>query len=173
MEEIGSEKPSDLPKVSQLENRTARTRALWFLLFYSFVREPRWCSGIALCPCLLYSPNSSSFSRLAANFGFSIYIWNISSYTSPREYCSSFWHHPAFQPLFMLILALHLGVYLPFLVILHFSTDSVSAFLGSRLQEADLYSLCHLASFILWLLVRVSWREVATEDWRKRETASI
>lgn len=54
---------------------------------------------------------------------------------------------------------------MPFLVILHFLTNSFSAFLCSLLQEADLCSLCHLPSFILWLLVRFS----DARQWQKME----
>lgn len=148
VEEIDSEKASDWPKVTQRIEQLG-LEPYDSYSFIVFLENQDAALVLLSIHGLLYSPNSS-------NFGFSIYIWKISSYTFPREYCSSFWHHPAFQPPFVLILALRLRLYLPFLVILHFPAESFSAFLCSQLQEADLYSLCHLTSFILWLLVRAS-----------------
>lgn len=48
VEETVSEKPSDLPKFTQLETKITRTRALWFFLFhYLYIERTEvllWCS---------------------------------------------------------------------------------------------------------------------------------
>lgn len=161
VEKTVSENPSDLLKVTQLENRTTRARALWF--FYYFSREPKCCSGASIHPWLTLLPKPQQFFQVShkTNFGFLldsasssekyfIVLWEsiVSPLAShfPSSLCScsgpESWSLP-FQ-LFSIFLKIHS---LPFLA------------LSFR---------CHLLSLVLWLLVRVSWWEAATEDGRKK-----
>lgn len=141
--------------------------SLWLFIYRERTEVLLWCSVHPL----LTLPNPSNFSSSATKFDF---LSDLAS-GSEKYHLISLWENivPPLAYCFPASLCAYTSSEsgsMPFLVILHFPTNSFSAFLCSLLQEADLCSLCHLrplsSGFWLGLVMRGSdrrWKEEKTE----------